>query len=320
MNHRKVIIGLIAASLIGSAGVAAQTVDGTAESAFTALGPLTGGDAQDEVVEGHTVYKKIVNQKGSEQAAVVVNVVNQTRGQVLWFDDSFLHQTQRSAACGGSVWATHSQGVLLPNRGTLYSEDKTYEIETPQRNTDGTEDWLITEFEGPDRSTLTRAWAVEVACSGDGDAFVATGGGDGFHTYVDPNSGCDDTSDDGDPATDAHCPSDVATEDPGPAGGVDGIGLEYNAVLWFEFGGGHLGPFQGGFAQANFGQGGTDSETHDTTEGNSHPYNPVEDEPAANHNHSTARISLYYLDQDEVPHGTVDFHNDEAFDTFHPHP
>lgn len=290
MNHRKVIIGLVAAALIGSAGVAAQDqVDDAGESAFSALGPLTGGDAQEEVVEGHTVYTEIVNQQGSEQAAVVVNVENRSQGQVLWFDDTFLHQEEQAAACGGSVWATHSQGVLLSDK-SLYEADVTYSIDTPQDN------WLVTEFEGPDESVLTRAWAAEVKCPVEGEPYVADGfDGTGFPTYDAANSDPDATPEDVDP-------------------------LPYNAILWFEFGSGHLGPYQSAFGQANFGENGADSETHDTTEGNSHPYNFDADQPAANHNHSTALISVYYLDQDNVDHGTVDFENNENFAEWHEHP
>lgn len=324
MNIRKVMIGLMAAALVGSFGGAAQNI-GAGEAVGSAASFVKGSDATDEIVEGHTVYQKIDQGGETEQAAIAVLIENETKGQVLWFDDSFLHQPARELACGGSVWATHSQGVLLPSN--QYTADKTYSITSPAENNAGTVTWTITEFEGPDNSPLTRAWAVEVDCfATNPDEGYLTGP---FPTYCGPNGGVDDCSVDGDPATDANSPSDVGE-------------LEYNALLWFEFGFGHLGPVQQFVEPAQFGcentddgdgdgtndgtadsPCGADAETHDTTEGNSHPYNPDEaaeadgGEPAPIHSHSTAQIDLYYLEEDNVDHGTVDFTNNLG--GFHEH-
>lgn len=337
MNFRKVFIGLMAAAMVTSLGVTAQTLGGdelrTVDDAT--VGVIDDPDDREQVVEGHTVYTKIDNPQGNPQAAVVVFVENQTRGDVLWFDDSFLHEADNNPACGGSVWATHEQGVLLENKGE-YQPDKTYVIDDPENAVT----WRVTEYEFPGATGLlaeTRAWAVDVqvktkAGVNECTAFFADGitrdggdSGDGvFETYPGPNGGSDAK------------PPDVP-------------GFRYNALLWFEFGFGHL---QEGTDTKEFGCNpstgvcGEDAESHKTAsgdpdereppqddanetsdfEGNSHPYNTGEaneddgGEPAPIHTHPTANIALYFDASAPTPEASCPsdcFFNDLG--GFHPH-
>lgn len=336
MNFRKITIGLVALALIGSIGAAAQVPnvnEGDTARSADFFGLFESPDGEDQVVEGHTVYTELENRKNkfNPQAAVVVNVQNVTsnQGEVLWFDDSFLHQVGAAGtgpACGGSVWATHDDGVLLSDRSN-YVPDKTYNIQDPENAVT----WVVTEYEHPPNvvsesaadDDLTRAWAVEIQTDtrngpDDCTAYTAdgTGGGSGdgsLDTYPGPNGG-DDTT-----------PSDVSA-------------LEYNALLWFEFGSGHLeadGSVQFGCNNVDEGDGdgtndhnvdtpcGAQAESHDTTEGNSHPYNYEESteadggEPAPIHNHTTAQISLYYLEDQGL--ATSDNTFDNTPGGFHEH-
>jgi hypothetical protein len=323
MNFRKVIIGLMAAALVASLGVTAQTLGGPLND-VDFVGRIENPDEREQVVEGHTVYEKIENRQGNNQAAVVVFVQNQTRGDVLWFDDSFLHQAGNTPACGGSVWATHEGGLLLSDR-SQYIPDKTYVIEDPENPLE----WRVTEYEGPTGflGAETRAWAVEVqfdtVTNEDTDdeectAYFADGipagsDGDGVFETADTDAAYSGTN--GDP--DATPPT------------VEGF--NYNALLWFEFGFGHL---QGEDEVKEFGDGGADSETHSTAEddgsasnspqeGNSHPYNTGEageadgGEPAERHNHTAVNIQLYYLNDEGLTESDDTFSN--TLGGFHEH-
>lgn len=301
MNVKKLIAVFAIALVVGST-TAVAAGHGLVDLALDADEIRATGDETEQLVEGHTVYAEIVNRNASDEqaAAVAVYVENRTRAveNVLWFDDSFLHkveQNKRAPACGGTVWAMPS-GVPFPGPNALETlgAAETYKIDDPNGKS-----WLVNAYgvgidadgDGVDDADLgIAAWSVEVDCPALGTPYQT---------------------------------SDLQSDDfLAPDVGV----LDYNAVLWFFMDDVDKVINKGAPAVHGVnvtdvdGDGDNDADTpQPTTQGNSHPYNPADTNPAELHTHRTAYIDLYYESFDDIAELTPTFDNNEDFGCWHDH-